>query len=189
MLALYYKESCPYSLLIRLVLAEKELPFERRIVGETKPAELVEISGGRVPVLMEDSLAVRHSGVIAEYLEDRFPMPALLPPGPRERALVRMTMLDIDGVLDRIEALAPEELEAARPSLLQGLARIEAGLGDAGTLFGMECTLADVWLFATVEAAALRGFEFARHMPLLRPWLVKMRARKSVREERLAAHG
>lgn len=187
MLALYYKESCPYSLRIRLVLAEKELPFERRIVGETKPAELVDISGGRVPVLMEDSLAVRHSGAIAEYLEERFPVPALLPPGARDRALIRMAMLDIDGVLDRIEMIARDEVEAARPSLLQGLERIEARLGDAGTLYGLECSLADIWLFSAVEAASHRGVDFVREMPRLRPWLAKMRARKSVCDEPLAA--
>ena len=189
MLVLYYKASCPYSLRIRLALSEKELPFERRVVGEEKPPELVEISGGRVPVFLENSLAIRHSSAIAEYLEERFPTPALLPSEARDRALVRMAMLDLDAVLDRIERLAPEEVEAARPSLLQGLDRIEAKLGDAGTLFGMECTLADLWLLSTVEAAAHRGLDFAREKPLLRPWLAKMRARKSVRQEPLAAHG
>lgn len=188
MLALYYKTSCPYSLRIRLILAEKQRPYVRRAVT-TPPEELMAISSGRVPVLMEDSLAVRHSGAIAEYLEERFPRPALMPADPRERALVRMAMLDADGLLDRIERPAPEEVEAAKPSLLGGFARFEGHLGDAGTLFGMECSLADIWLFSAVEAASVRlGLDIAQEKPLFRRWLDRMRARKSVREEPLAAH-
>lgn len=188
MLALYYKTSCPYSLRIRLILAEKQLPYVRRAIT-TPPEELLAISSGRVPVLMENSLAVRHSGAIAEYLEERFVKPALLPQDPRERAFVRMAMLDTDALLDRIERLAPEEVEAARPSFLQGFERFEANLGDAGTLFGMALSLADIWLFSAVEAARHRGLDIAQEKPLFRHWLDEMRQRKSVREEPLAAHG
>jgi glutathione S-transferase len=80
-LTLYYRLGCPYSLRARLALAEKQLPFGRRIVGVNRPHELDDLSGGKVPVLLEDSFVVKESTVIAEYLEERFPRPALLRAG------------------------------------------------------------------------------------------------------------
>ncbi len=90
MLTLYYKMHCPYSLRVRLILAEKQVPFSRRVVTEgEEPADLVEISGGEVPVLVDDSFSVTDSTVIAEYLEDAFARPALRPPDARGRAVIR----------------------------------------------------------------------------------------------------
>ena len=52
MLTLYYRLDCPYSLRARLVLAGKALSFSRRVVrSDEPPAELIDISGGEVPVL------------------------------------------------------------------------------------------------------------------------------------------
>lgn len=188
-LALYYKTSCPYCLRARLVLAEKELPFERRIVGKEKPPELDELSSGKVPLLLEDSLAVRDSTVIAEYLEDRFPRPALLSPEPRDRAVVRMAMVDIENrLMTPLEQLVhepPEDKESARKRILEAFAPWEAKLGDAGMLFGAEFTLADIWLFAAAELARTIGIDAAEAGPNLGRWLERMGDRKSARQERL----
>ena len=73
MLSLYYKPSCPYSLRVRLVLAEKHIPFSRRVDPNDLPPEVLELSEGKVPVLVDGSLALTDSTVIAEYLEDAFP--------------------------------------------------------------------------------------------------------------------
>lgn len=43
----------------------------------------------RVPVLVTDDVVLRHSTVIVEYLEDTFPLPALLPWDSKERAHAR----------------------------------------------------------------------------------------------------
>lgn len=40
----------------------------------------------RVPVLVDDAVTLCDSTVICEYLEDRFPLPALLPAWPAARA-------------------------------------------------------------------------------------------------------
>jgi glutathione S-transferase len=43
----------------------------------------------RVPVFIDDKVSVSDSTVICEYLEERFPSPALLPSDPAERAQAR----------------------------------------------------------------------------------------------------
>lgn len=43
----------------------------------------------RVPVLVDDAVTLCDSTVICEYLEERFPLPALLPEGPAARARAR----------------------------------------------------------------------------------------------------
>lgn len=193
MLALYYKVDCPYCLRIRLLLSEKQMPFRRLVVEKDKPAELMKLSGGRVPVLLEDSLAVRESSIIAEYLEERFPLPALLPSEPRERATVRMAMADIDKeLMTPVEELAhhpKDDGEAAKKTIADGFARFNPSLGDLGKLFGMDVSLADIWLFSAAEAASLLGIDVGAAGPRLKSWLDRMRNRKSAREERLGHNG
>lgn len=46
---------------------------------------------GEVPALVDGDLALFDSTVILEYVEERWPHPALLPPDPAGRARARMT--------------------------------------------------------------------------------------------------
>ena len=43
----------------------------------------------RIPVLIDDSTTLADSSVICEYLDERYPQPALLPKGARFRARAR----------------------------------------------------------------------------------------------------
>ena len=93
MLTLYDAERCPYVGRVRIVLAEKQIPYESVWIDlGDKPAWLYEKNpAGRVPVVEEDGgLVLAESAVIMEYLEERFPEPALLPADPAERALARL---------------------------------------------------------------------------------------------------
>ncbi len=191
MLTLYYKPTCPYSLRVRLVLAEKLLPFSRRVVGEgDPPPELVELSGGNVPVIMDGSFAVADSTVISEYLEDAFARPALRPPDARGRAVIRGAMKRIDAeVMEPVEAIAEKGRGHADPALAakmhDAFAVWEHTHRDNGLLFGMEFSLADAWLIAAVEKALLAGWELPADFPKLHKWHGRMRERASVRTERL----
>jgi glutathione S-transferase len=190
-LTLYYQMNCPYSLRVRLILAEKQVPFSRRVVTEgEEPADLVEISGGDVPVLVDDSFSVTDSTVIAEYLEDSIARPALRPPDARGRAVIRTSMRLIDNdLMAPIERLAngpPEERDAlVGASVLEGLSIWENHLGDNGLLWGMEFSHADVWLVAAIERAATLGWEPAQRFTKIQVWRSRMRERASIRAERL----
>ena len=90
---LYHLPLSPYSRKVRLVLAEKRLPFEMQIekVWDRRPQYLELNAACTVPTLVDESgLAVADSGVICEYLEEAYPdSPALLPPGLAERTEAR----------------------------------------------------------------------------------------------------
>jgi glutathione S-transferase len=197
-LTLYYQLGCVHSLRARLVLAEKLLPFSRRIVREDdRPSELIDMSGGEVPVLLDGSFAVTDSMVIAEYLEDSFAKPALRPFDARGRAVIRGAARRMDrellGPLELLETpgrtasdrrVTPgAEAVAAWSQALEGW---EHKLGDNGLLFGMEFSLADVWLVSAVEKARASGWEPDSHLPKLRVWLARVLERACVATERLA---
>src|SRR5919202_3828095 len=107
---LYTAERCPYAARARIVLAEKGLPYEPVDIDlGDRPAWLYEKNPlGKVPVLEEDGgLVLPESEVIMEYLEERFPEPALWPADPAERALGRLW-------LDRFDARLGDDYYALR---------------------------------------------------------------------------
>src|SRR5947208_13539355 len=96
---LYDAARCPYCARVRIVLAEKAIPYEPvEIDLSDRPAWLyAKNPSGRVPVLEEDGgLVLPESLVIMEYLEERFPEPPLWPADPAERALGRLWLDPID---------------------------------------------------------------------------------------------
>src|SRR5207245_8158860 len=107
---LYDAARCPYCARARIVLAEKRLAYETvEIDLGDRPAWLYEKNpSGRVPVLEEDGgLVLPESLVVMEYLEERFPEPALWPADPAERALGRLW-------LDRFDVRLGADYYAAR---------------------------------------------------------------------------
>ena len=96
-----------FSRKVEIVLAEKNLAFERVLVpfSQTKgyapkhPAVLAANPKGQVPVLIDGDVALYDSTVIAEYLEDKYPNPPLFPHEPEARARCRLLELEADEVL------------------------------------------------------------------------------------------
>ena len=84
MLTLYDADRCPFCARVRIVLAEKGLEHETVTIDlSDRPAWLYEKNPlGKVPVLEEDAFVLPESAVIMEYLEERYPEPALLPADP-----------------------------------------------------------------------------------------------------------
>src|SRR6185369_2543495 len=82
----------PFVRKVRIVLTEKQIPYElvRANPFEKSPEFLALSPLGRIPALEdEEGRKLADSSVIAEYLEERFPEPALFPRDPYERARVR----------------------------------------------------------------------------------------------------
>lgn len=99
MATLYTADRCPYAARVRIVLAEKGLAYDAvEIDLGDRPAWLYDKNPlGRVPVYEEDEgLVLPESLVIMEYLEERYPEPALMPPDAAERALVRLQIERFD---------------------------------------------------------------------------------------------
>jgi glutathione S-transferase len=100
MRCLYHLPLSPFSRKVRLVLAEKRLPFELRLekLWERRPEYLDLNPACTVPTLVEDNgLAVPDSGVICEYLEEAYPDVPLLGRTLAERVEARRLVAWFDG--------------------------------------------------------------------------------------------
>lgn len=89
---LYHLPLSPYSRKVRLVMAEKRLPFELRVekVWERQPSYLELNPACTVPTLVEDTgLVIADSRVICEYLEESYPDVQLLSHAMGERVETR----------------------------------------------------------------------------------------------------
>jgi pyrimidodiazepine synthase len=184
---LYTAERCPYAARARIVLAEKKLPYEPMEIDlENRPAWLYEKNPlGRVPVYEEDGgLILPESVVIAEYLNERYPEPALWPPDPAERALGRLWLEQFDARLGRAYYAVRRGDEGAREELDAKLAVLEHLLEGQRYLSGPIYGLADIgyvpWILRATEQL---GVVLAR-FPALADWLERVSARPAVEAER-----
>ena len=95
MLRLYDHPFSPYAQKVKIALREKgqafEAPLPQGIGVGGALGEFVEANPrAEVPALIDGDVRVFDSTVILEYVEDKWPTPALLPRSPAERARVRM---------------------------------------------------------------------------------------------------
>lgn len=100
MITLYHRDDCPFCWKVRIVLAELSLNYQNIPVARgDKPPNVVALSPQRtVPVLVEADVVLWESGIIAEYLIERYGS-GLLPPTPAERAHVRSIQRFSDHVI------------------------------------------------------------------------------------------
>ena len=94
---------CPYCARARIALAEKCLEYERVEVDlSDRPGWVKELNppDGRVPIL-DDGFVLPESEVVMEYLEERYPEPALLPADHERRARARFLVKRFDDLLGR----------------------------------------------------------------------------------------
>jgi glutathione S-transferase len=101
MLALYHNDMSSCAQKVRLVLAEKGLPWESRhlnLRGAEQQQEWYRKLNKRavVPTLIDGDNVVPESNVINEYLDERFPAPPLMPNDPYGRAQVRLWTKQLD---------------------------------------------------------------------------------------------
>ena len=98
-MTLYTMQTCAYSHRVRLVLAEKGVTFETIDVDLTPNAreELAEYNPyNSTPTLVDRDLTIYQPEVIAEYLDERFPHPPLMPVYPVARARSRLMIYRVN---------------------------------------------------------------------------------------------
>jgi glutathione S-transferase len=91
---LYEHPLSPYVQKVKIALGEKGVAFESRmpdILAGSDAEQFLRINPRlEVPTLVDGDHAIFDSTIILEYVEERWPEPALLPAAPAERARARM---------------------------------------------------------------------------------------------------
>ena len=94
-ITLYDTQGSPCARRVRIVLLEKGLDWETRVVDLTKmeqkrPEYLALNPNGVVPTLVHNDRVIYESNVITEYLDAMFPRPRLYPADPWQCAQAKM---------------------------------------------------------------------------------------------------
>lgn len=184
MITLYDADRCPYCARVRIALAEKGIEYETVEVDlDDRPAWIYEKNPlGRVPVVEEDTFVLPESAVINEYLEERYPEPALWPADPAERAFGRLLVFRFDQLSKPYYALRREE-EGARERFDAELAKLNAALAARPYLSGREFGLADIAYVPWLLRARDRLDVDLRPYAALGEWLERLAARPSIAAE------
>lgn len=192
-------QTSPYARKIRILLAEKQLPFEFVVESAWSPDTTVPGYNplNKIPVLVtDDGTCLYDSCVIAEYL-DPLGAPSFIPPSGLERARVKRDEALGNGIADagmliflerKREAARQDEAWMARQrsKIDAGIAALARELGGKPFLHGDSLTLGDV-----ACACALLWLEFrlpeigwrTRHAELGR-WIERLESRPSFKQTR-----
>ncbi len=198
MITLYEHPLSSYAMKVKIALAEKGIEFEAIVPvgmmdGKTEGAFVQASPRAEIPALIDGDTKVFDSTIIMEYLEDKWPDPALLPKAPAERARVRM----IEDVMDSLYEpnnwglgevlrfrrasgpLADKLVAYSRASVTQLQGWLERQLGARPWFNGDNFGWGDVACAPYVARSAVSG-----HAPpagsALAAWLERTSARPSV---------
>lgn len=192
MLKFYYAAVSTNARRVWIALLEKQIPFEPielKLNGDQFKPEFTAINPfQRVPVLVDGELTVVESLAILDYLEAKYPTPALLPTEPTAIARVRMVeMLAVNEIqpatipltkqLVEIEVPAAS-VETARHRITLTLQRFENLLNQTPYVAGDQFTLAEVVAGTLVPALPMFGFDLAPY-PKLSAWMERLLQRAS----------
>ena len=198
MLKLYDYPDCPFCQKVRVMLAEKDLEYEKIFVDlrkqEQKSPDFLRLNPyGKVPVLMDEEEVIYDSTIINEYLEDEYPLPRMMPEDSQGRARVRLledycdnsfipptTMLLAQ--LRKADAERDQQrVEQAREELRRSLYFLRDALGGHEYLVGNEFTLADRSFAPRIMVLGRLGVELEPALAPVQAWIDRIRARASVR--------
>jgi glutathione S-transferase len=189
---------------VRIALAEKNLPYELISVPfsrsdgySPKLPEMLAINPkGQVPVLIDSDLALYDSTIILEYLEERYPVPALYPADPKARALCRQAEAASDEILFPLVWPLIEEVFYKADAAQRDAAKIASYTAsihdeydvlerrlDGREYFCGQFTVADIAYFLTIMFATFLGVPPTEKHRNLNNWFSRLGQRPSVKAE------
>lgn len=197
---LYNMNLSNFATKCRIAIYDKGAPVEIVPVpnNDSKSPEYLKVNPlGKVPAMDADGLMIAESEVINEYLEDKFPTPALMPKSPEGRAHVRAFTRFHDLYLEpplralfgqmnpktRDDKVVNEKLSDVNLRLDQ----LDKMLADGGFACGSEFTLADCALaptiFFTVNLLGMFGAKPPLEArPKVAAWWTHVQTRPSVKK-------
>ncbi len=148
---LYSDGNSQYSHRVRIVLAEKGVTVDIVDVDRHDlPEDLIDLNPySTLPTLVDRDLVLYESGIMMEYLDERFPHPPLFPVYPVARAQSRLWMHRIEKdwctLVEKIqlEEGSDKELNAARKELVESLLSIAPIFAEKPYFMSEEFTIVD----------------------------------------------
>lgn len=192
---LYATPLSSYSAKVRIVLACKGIAYEEREPpgGYRSDAYRALVPMGTVPAIDDDGFVLSESEAIAEYLEERFPAPPLLPADPRDRARSRFLSRFHDLHLEpHVRALFAHVdparrdaayVEARIADIRRRIAQLDGFVTPAPFALGAQLTLADCGFAVTLPLAKrlVRAIGVSLVLPpRLDAWMAAVGARPAV---------
>ena len=194
MLKLYHYPISPNSRRVWVALLEKQIPFEvvdLNLDGDQFQPDFLEINPfHHIPVLVDDDFSVVESLAILDYLEAKYPTPALLPADAKALAIVRMVeLVTVNELLPAlnplvakmvgVDALDPQKLEQAKQQAFTILKFFEGLLGE-NTYFGgsSSITLAEIVAGTVVPLLPMLGVSLDNY-PKLSAWCDRLSDREA----------
>jgi glutathione S-transferase len=201
MLKIYGALLSPFVRKVRTVLAEKQVEYQ--LIPQNpfdKSEDLLKRSPlGRIPALEdEQGRPLADSSVIAEYLEERFPQPAMFPSDPYDRARVRWFDEYADGgmapsltgkiffqrvINAKLMRKTPDEaiVRSGLAELPAYLGYLERELGRNAYLVANTFTLADVSVACQLVNLGHAGVQIdGSKQPALAEWFTRVVARPTL---------
>jgi RNA polymerase-associated protein len=166
-LTLYSARDCVHCHRVRLVLAAKAVVHDFIGVNpQSPPEDLIDLNPYHsVPTLVDRDLVLYETGVICEYLDERYPHPPLMPIDPLSRARLRLAMVRMERdwlpLVDQIKAggrPAETARKRLREALLAGLPLFKA----AKFFLNAEMSLADCALAPLIWRLPSLGLDLPR---------------------------
>jgi len=180
-----------YSHRVRIVLAEKGVAVDVIDCTEDElPEDVAALNPyNSLPTLLDRELVLFESGVMMEYLDERFPHPPLLPVYPVARAESRLYIYRIqrdwsryaDTILNKSGTDA--EIEGARKELRDSLVAISPIFAEKPYFMSEEFSLVDCCIAPILWRLPAMGIELpeAQCKPLVK-YMERLFARESFQE-------
>jgi len=170
MITLYSDPRCPNSHRTRIVLAEKELPIKLiELEPDNLPADFLELNPyGKLPTVVDRDIVFFEPSVVNEYLDERYPHPALKPGSPAERAQMRLAILRIEEELYPLyfNIMAGRKKSDSLKKLKEYFGVLDTYLSRQEYFIGSQYTLADITIAPILYRLAPMGVRTAswRHV-------------------------
>jgi len=187
-ISLYSSSHDPYSHKIRIILEEKGVTYDV-IDIESSPKAKEEIAEynpyGTVPTLVDRDLVLFRSDIIAEYIDERFPHPPLLPVYPVLKAKSRLMIYRINRdwykLMDQIlYPDTPEERKIIlRAELLDSLLSVTPIFAENPYFFSEEFSLIDCCIAPLLWRLPQLGIEIPENAKDIIKYMNKIFSRPS----------
>ncbi|SFU46087.1 Glutathione S-transferase [Nitrosomonas eutropha] len=199
---LIYDAHSPAPRCLRMFLLEKQLQLPAVTVdvmtGENRQSAYLAVNPtGQTPALrLDDGSMLTEAVAIAEYFEERYPLPSLVGSTPEQRAQTRQWWRRVElnvtefihnayhyaEGLARFESripVVPEAADGMKHVAQDRLHWLDGMFGTGPYLCGERFTVADIWLYVWLDFGQSVNQSFDRNLPNISPWFERIAARPS----------